>query len=49
MSYGILYKDDGLDIMIELYNKRKTKSELNEIIEHYQKYGFYGNFTQIKL
>lgn len=48
MEHILVYTDESLDIILEVHSKRLTKDKLNETIEHYRKYGFYGQFKQEK-
>jgi len=49
MSHCVIYKDESLDIIIEVSDNKFTRVEFEHIVEIYRKKGFYGNFKQMKI
>ena len=43
--YDLVYSDDTMTIIVEVFKKYPAKSKINEIIKHYKSFRFYGSFT----
>ena len=43
--YDLIYSDNTMTIIIEVFKKYPTKSKINDIKRLYKSFGFYGSFT----
>jgi hypothetical protein len=48
MQYNIMYRDDDLNIILEVRSKKMNTPEFDDFKKHYRAIGFYGEFIQEK-